>query len=40
MLEQALNPKSPAELKEDEEARRFLEGDARPSEGFPKDHKR
>jgi mono/diheme cytochrome c family protein len=37
---QALNPKSPAELKEDEEARRFLEGDTKPSDGSPKDHKR
>ena len=36
---EALNPKSPGELKEDEEARRFLEGDTKPSEGSPKDHK-
>ena len=32
---EALNPKSPAELKEDEEARRFLEGDTDPSELAP-----
>jgi mono/diheme cytochrome c family protein len=36
---EALNPKSPGELKEDEEARRFLEGDAKPSEGSPQDHR-
>lgn len=34
---EALNPKSPAELKEEEEARRFLQGDAaRPSDGSSK----
>ena len=35
---EALNPKSPAELKEDEEARRFLEGEANPVERRPKGH--
>ena len=35
----ALNPKSPAALKEDEEVRRFLEGDSKPSEGSPREHK-
>jgi hypothetical protein len=37
---EALNPKSPAELKEEEEARRFLEGDSKKSlQETPKDHK-
>lgn len=35
---EALNPKSPAQLKEEEEARRFLRGDsAKPSDGSSKD---
>jgi len=37
---ETLNPKSPAELKEEEEARRFLEGDSKKSlQETPKDHK-
>jgi mono/diheme cytochrome c family protein len=37
---EALNPKSPAELKEEEEARRFMEGDSKKSlQETPKDHK-
>jgi mono/diheme cytochrome c family protein len=37
---EALNPKSLAELKEEEEARRFLEGDSKkPLQETPKDHK-
>jgi len=35
---EALNTKSPAELKEEEEARRFLQGDsAKPPDGSSKD---
>jgi hypothetical protein len=37
---EALNPKSPAQLKEDEDARRFLEGAReKPAEASPKDRR-
>jgi len=36
---EALNPKSPSELKQDEEERRFLEGDSSRSEGTSRDDK-
>ena len=37
---EALNPKSPAQFKEEEEARRFLEGaTVKPADASPKDRR-